>query len=108
MGNLRLNWVRYRVRVYTIWLLKVNVGKSRVNVTKDIEELTTQLEWQSHKRTPQRRASAFIPIKFCHVIKLNPKYFCRTQAKEIARHRTAASFVGVVKTSPSVPPSVGS
>lgn len=44
MGNLRLNWVRYRVRVYTIWLLKVNVGKSRGNVTKDIEELTTQLE----------------------------------------------------------------
>lgn len=45
MGNLRLNWVRYRVRVYSsmFWLLKVNVGKSRGKVTEDIEELTTQL-----------------------------------------------------------------
>lgn len=56
MGNLRLDWVRYRVRVYNIWLLKFNVGKSRGQVTKDIEELTTHLEWKSHKGTPQRRA----------------------------------------------------
>lgn len=48
MGTLRLNWVRYIVRVYNIWLLKVNVGKSRGKVTKDIEELTIQLEWKSH------------------------------------------------------------
>lgn len=94
MGNLRLNWVSYSVRVYNIWLLKVSVGKSRGKVPKDVEELTTQLEWKSHKGTPQRRASAFIPVKFCQVVKLKKKYFCRTQVKEMVRHRTTSFDMG--------------